>query len=138
MKSHLLYLTMSFQCDTELRENQSSDLPANAPEHQKEASPPPVPEIVIGEGGESGDIVPGKSVVFATLEVCLCVLVRHLPSLNPAIPSSGLAVTAIKVNRAKISEDINSLIATALQIIAELPMLCSPKGMHRLTTFYFF
>ncbi len=31
---------------------------------------------LLGEGGESGSIEPGKSVAFATLEVCLCILVR--------------------------------------------------------------
>jgi len=29
---------------------------------------------LLGEGGESGSIEPGKSVAFATLEVCLCIL----------------------------------------------------------------
>jgi hypothetical protein len=129
LNTSTLYMTLLSV--TELREDHCEDLPANA-EHQKEPSPPPPPEALkeIGEGGESGDIIAGKSVVFATLEVCLCVLVRHLPSLNPAIPTSGLAVTAIKVNRAKISSTVNGLIATSLQILADLPSLCSPKGEH--------
>ncbi len=35
------------------------------------------------EGGESGEIIPGASVVFATLEVCLCLLVRQHNWLAP-------------------------------------------------------
>ena len=118
---YLLAYALQLLIVTELREDQA-DQPANA-EPQKEATPPRPPEKIIGEGGENGDIIPGKSVVFATLEVCLCVLVRHLPSLNPAIPTSGLAVISIKVNRAKISDTVNRLISTA-----DLPNLCSPKG----------
>ena len=30
---------------------------------------------LLGEGGAEGEIEPGKSVAFATLEVCLCILV---------------------------------------------------------------
>jgi hypothetical protein len=32
---------------------------------------------------------PGKSVVFAALEVCLCALLRQIPSLNPQAPATG-------------------------------------------------
>ena len=43
------------------------------------------PELdLLGEGGSSGDIVAGHSVVFALLEVCLCLLTKLVPSLNPA------------------------------------------------------
>ncbi|ESO02529.1 hypothetical protein HELRODRAFT_155831 [Helobdella robusta] len=41
------------------------------------------------------EIIPGKSLVFATLEVCLCVLVRHIPSLNPAIPSLSSSTSSL-------------------------------------------
>lgn len=36
-----------------------------------------------GEGETEGRIHQGKSIVFATLEVCMCVLVRQFPSINP-------------------------------------------------------
>ena len=42
---------------------------------------------LLGEGGADGHVEPGRSVVFATLEVCLCVLVRHYPDLSPRAAS---------------------------------------------------
>ena len=36
---------------------------------------------LLGEGGSDGLIEPGKSVSFASLEVCLCILVR-LPAIH--------------------------------------------------------
>ena len=44
----------------------------------------------VGEGGAGGDeMEAGKSVVFATLEVCLCALLRQIPALNPQAPQTG-------------------------------------------------
>lgn len=80
---------------------------------------------VLGEGGETGHIIPGKSVVFASLEVCLCVLVRHIPALNPAIPQTGFQQP---YKGGAFTDDVNNLITTCLQVMAQLPNLCSPKG----------
>lgn len=82
--------------------------------------------VDIGDGGESGHIVPGKSVAFATLEVCLCVLVRHMPALNPSIPTTGFQISSLR--QTAFSEATNQLLAAALQIMTDLPMLCSPSG----------
>ena len=51
---------------------------------------------LLGEGGLDGVLTPGKSVTFAALEVCLCVLVRHYPELSPraANLSSAAALRA--------------------------------------------
>ena len=54
---------------------------------------------LLGEGGDDGHIEPGRSVVFATLEVCLCVLVRHYPDLSPRAASIN-SVMAMQVRRA--------------------------------------
>lgn len=43
-----------------------------------------------GEGQESGGLVPGRSLVFGALELCLCVLVRKLPQLSPTLAGTGL------------------------------------------------
>ena len=83
-------------------------------------------EIVIGEGGESGEITPGKSLVFATLEVCLCVLVRHVPTLNPS-PGAG-KLTPQSNGPVKLNASASHLVGSAMQIMVELPVLCSPKG----------
>ena len=55
----------------------------------KESAPPP--GFDVGEGGANGDeMEAGKSVVFATLEVCLCALLRQIPALNPQAPQTGI------------------------------------------------
>lgn len=97
----------------------------------------------IGDGGESGEIVPGKSHACAVLEVCLCLLVRQIPSLNP---SENARLTAEQMQRQwgggggatgagstingcyKIGEDNGVLVTAALRCLIDLPKMCSPKG----------
>lgn len=81
----------------------------------------------VGEGGISGEITPGSSVVFATLEVCLCVLVRHLPSLNPTILSSSPTSTSV-FKQSGFGEQTIQLLSDVLRVLADLPSLCSPPG----------
>ncbi|PIK54391.1 putative HEAT repeat-containing protein 5B [Apostichopus japonicus] len=78
-----------------------------------------------GEGGESGEIAPGKSVVFAALEVCLCLLVRQLPALNPSITSHAAMQNYSK--NAGLSEEASAVICGTIGTLTELPSLCSPK-----------
>lgn len=89
---------------------------------------------LLGEGGESGNVVPGKSVVYAVLEVCLCLFVRQIPSMNP---STTLRLTnehlqnQIKVNAngtITLADDNSLLVASALQCLENLTQLCSPLG----------
>ena len=82
---------------------------------------------VVGEGGESGDILAGKSVVFASLEVILVVFVQYIPALNPKSGSSppGSSPPATDLT---VTEDMSALISSALQCIPMLPTLCSPAG----------
>ncbi len=83
----------------------------------------------LGEGGESGDIIPGQSLVYALLEVCLCVLVRQLPQLSPTLASTpGLALVVQKGANSGLTEESATLIGKALSILCDLPSLCSPKG----------
>lgn len=42
-----------------------------------------------GEGRDTGGLVPGRSLVFGALELCLCVLVRKLPQLSPKLAGTG-------------------------------------------------
>ena len=79
----------------------------------------------LGEGGEKGDIIPGKSLVFATLEVCLCALIRHIPGLNPSMPSTGFQ---LPVTQIWSKEDACQLVSAVLLVLADLPALCSPRG----------
>ncbi|XP_058396739.1 HEAT repeat-containing protein 5A isoform X2 [Diceros bicornis minor] len=78
-----------------------------------------------GEGKDTGGLVPGKSLVFATLELCVCILVRQLPELNPKLTGSpGVKATKPQM----LSEDGSRLVSAALVILAELPAVCSPEG----------
>lgn len=79
-----------------------------------------------GEGKDTGGLVPGKSLVFATLELCVCILVRQLPGLNPKLTGSpGVKATKPQM----LSEDGSRLVSAALVILSELPAVCSPEGM---------
>lgn len=42
-----------------------------------------------GEGHDTGGLVPGRSLVFGALELCLCVLVRKLPQLSPKLAGNS-------------------------------------------------
>lgn len=79
-----------------------------------------------GEGKDTGGLVPGKSLVFATLELCVCILVRQLPQLNPKLTCSP-AVPPGK--HLLLSEDGSRLVAAALVILSDVPAICSPEGM---------
>lgn len=78
-----------------------------------------------GEGKDTGGLVPGKSLVFAALELCVCILVRQLPELNPKLTGS-LGVKAAKPQ--VLAEDGSRLVSAALVILSELPAVCSPEG----------
>uniref|UniRef100_A0A8C6RN45 HEAT repeat containing 5A n=2 Tax=Nannospalax galili TaxID=1026970 RepID=A0A8C6RN45_NANGA len=78
-----------------------------------------------GEGKGTGGFVPGKSLVFAALELCVCILVRQLPELNPKLTGSP-GVKAAKPQM--LSEDGSGLVSAALAILTGLPAVCSPEG----------
>ncbi|XP_029454843.1 HEAT repeat-containing protein 5A isoform X1 [Rhinatrema bivittatum] len=78
-----------------------------------------------GEGRDTGGLVPGKSLVFAALELCLCILVRQLPQLNPKLSGSP----GCKLGKPQaLSEDGSQLVSAALVILTDLPSICSPEG----------
>lgn len=81
---------------------------------------------LLGEGEESGELTPGKSLVFAVLEVCLCLLVRQIPALNP---NPGGATAILSQKGYVPSEESGKLIALSLNIMESLPTLCSPQGI---------
>ncbi|UYV80545.1 HEATR5B [Cordylochernes scorpioides] len=73
-----------------------------------------------GEGGETGDLLPLKSLVFALLENCLCVVLRHLPQLGtrPGPP----------VVRPLPGPAPRGLMTACLDLLGLAPELCSPAG----------
>ncbi|XP_050067874.1 HEAT repeat-containing protein 5B [Anopheles maculipalpis] len=88
----------------------------------------------LGEGGEEGEILPGKSLVYAVLEVVLCLLARQIPGMNPS-QSTRVANEQLQRQLAqaqngliKLGDDNSLLVASAIQSLNELPSLCSPLG----------
>uniref|UniRef100_A0A3Q3XJ80 HEAT repeat containing 5A n=1 Tax=Mola mola TaxID=94237 RepID=A0A3Q3XJ80_MOLML len=49
-----------------------------------------------GEGRDTGGLIPGRSLVFGALELCLCVLVRKLPQLCPKLAGTSPTGTGRK------------------------------------------
>lgn len=107
--------------------------------------PQSVLEVVqtLGEGGPTGDLPPGKSVVFACLEACVCLLVRRYPALAPArLPhrprGPGAAAPSAHPQPAKgLGAHADALLVKTLSAMSELPSLTSPHGeslTHRLYT----
>ncbi|TSW08333.1 HEAT repeat-containing protein 5A [Bagarius yarrelli] len=82
-----------------------------------------VPEF--GEGQDTGGLVPGKSLVFGVLQLCLCALLRKLPQLSPRLAGSPRGPGGIA---ASLSDCDCRQITLALQVLSELPSICSPAG----------
>ncbi|XP_059376452.1 HEAT repeat-containing protein 5A isoform X2 [Carassius carassius] len=86
-----------------------------------------VPEF--GEGRDTGGLVPGKSLVFGALELCLCTLVRKLPQLSPKLAGSP---TGRGGQTCFLSNTDCRLVTSALAILSELPSICSPEVLYLL------
>uniref|UniRef100_A0A671MKD1 HEAT repeat-containing protein 5A n=1 Tax=Sinocyclocheilus anshuiensis TaxID=1608454 RepID=A0A671MKD1_9TELE len=95
----------------------------NEKRHSAEAEKETVPEF--GEGRDTGGLVPGKSLVFGALELCLCTLVRKLPQLSPKLAGSP---TGRGGQTCFLSNTDCRLVTSALAILSELPSICSPEG----------
>nr|XP_054484708.1 HEAT repeat-containing protein 5B isoform X2 [Agelaius phoeniceus] len=80
--------------------------------------------LALGEGGESGGLVPGKSLVFAAMELLMFILVRHMPHLSSKVSDSPSHVAA----KSHLSEESARLVAATVNILSDLPSLCSPAG----------
>ena len=83
-----------------------------------------VPEF--GEGRDTGGLVPGRSLVFGALELCLCVLVRKLPQLGPKL--AGTSPSGPGGSVWTLTDSDCGLVTSALAILSDLPSICSPEG----------
>uniref|UniRef100_A0A7N6C451 HEAT repeat-containing protein 5A n=1 Tax=Anabas testudineus TaxID=64144 RepID=A0A7N6C451_ANATE len=79
-----------------------------------------------GEGRDTGGLIPGRSLVFGALELCLCVLVRKLPQLSPKL--AGTSTTGSGGSVRSLTDGDCRLVASALCVLSELPSICSPEG----------
>ncbi|XP_004627775.1 HEAT repeat-containing protein 5B [Octodon degus] len=80
--------------------------------------------VVLGEGGDSGGLIPGKSLVFATMELLMFILVRHMPQLSTKMSDSPTHLST----KTQLSEESARLVAATVTILSDLPSLCSPAG----------
>ncbi|RXM97146.1 HEAT repeat-containing protein 5B [Acipenser ruthenus] len=80
---------------------------------------------MLGEGGDTGGLVPGKSLVFAAMELLVFILVRHLPQLNTKVMDSP---SHMPYKPQRLPEESARLVAATVTILADLPSLCSPDG----------
>ncbi|XP_047459328.1 HEAT repeat-containing protein 5B isoform X2 [Mugil cephalus] len=81
--------------------------------------------LSLGEGGDTGELVPGKSLVFAAMELLVFIVVRHLPQLNTRVKESP---SHVPLRPQRLPEESARLVANTVSILAELPSLCSPAG----------
>ncbi|XP_008312892.1 HEAT repeat-containing protein 5A isoform X2 [Cynoglossus semilaevis] len=79
-----------------------------------------------GEGRDTGGLIPGRSLVFGALELCLCVLIRKLPQLSPKLAGTSQSGPAGSVW--SLSDTDCQQVASALGVLSELPSICSPEG----------
>ncbi|XP_029305906.1 HEAT repeat-containing protein 5B isoform X2 [Cottoperca gobio] len=82
----------------------------------------------LGEGADTGELVPGKSLVFAAMELLVFVLVRHLPQLNARVKESPSHSVSVPLRPQRLPEESARLVANTVSILAELPSLCSSAG----------
>ncbi|EDV91239.1 HEAT repeat-containing protein 5B isoform X2 [Drosophila grimshawi] len=83
------------------------------------------------ELGEGSVMQPGSSHVYAVLEVCLCLFVRQIPSLNPSKQCNLQMDYAYARNASFFSvlgDDNGRLVAIGLQCVEQLLELCTPSG----------
>ncbi|KAG8123478.1 hypothetical protein E2320_019060 [Naja naja] len=78
----------------------------------------------LGEGGDSGGLVPGKSLVFAAMELLMFILVRHMPHLSTKMSDSP----SHSFSKIQLPEESARLVAATVAILSDLPTLCSPAG----------
>ncbi|XP_054861607.1 HEAT repeat-containing protein 5A isoform X4 [Amphiprion ocellaris] len=79
-----------------------------------------------GEGRDTGGLIPGRSLVFGALELCLCVLVRKLPQLSPKL--AGTSPTGCGSSAWTLTDSDCRLVSSAVSVLSELPSICSPEG----------
>lgn len=79
----------------------------------------------MGEGGPTGDLPPGKSLVFACLEVCVCLAVRRLPGLNPRKQEGAVGVIGVPRG---LGVHGDALLVSTLAAMGDLTALTSPQG----------
>jgi len=72
------------------------------------------------------DVTPGSSFVFSCLEVCLSIIVRHIPAINSNLVTSSVYQTSsLKYTN---QQEMTQAVCAVLNVIEQLPSLCSQNG----------
>lgn len=113
------------QRDANVKPKQPAD---NANENDVDESAATAETVELGEGSV---MQPGNSHVYAVLEVCLCLFVRQIPSLNPSKQTNLQMDYAYAKNASFFSvlgDENGALVASGLQCVEQLLDLCTPSG----------
>uniref|UniRef100_A0A914GR10 HEAT repeat-containing protein 5B n=1 Tax=Globodera rostochiensis TaxID=31243 RepID=A0A914GR10_GLORO len=82
-----------------------------------------------GGEGEEGVFDPRHSLVFAVLEVCMCVLTRQIPQINTVQAKSRLLMTPLRGQRGgRLSAESDELIHSVVVLLPHLLNLCCSEG----------
>uniref|UniRef100_A0AAX7UN42 HEAT repeat-containing protein 5A n=1 Tax=Astatotilapia calliptera TaxID=8154 RepID=A0AAX7UN42_ASTCA len=73
-----------------------------------------------GEGRDTGGLVPGHSLVFGALELCLCVLVRKIPQLSPKLAGTSPIGKEMDGNREGSVSILPTVLYLLLGVLREL------------------
>ncbi|CAD5225791.1 unnamed protein product [Bursaphelenchus okinawaensis] len=92
----------------------------------KEKNPENSDEYFDGFDSASGKIKHTTSLTFATLEVCLCVLVRQIPQINSELTKGRQPIHHRKYSR--LPYESAELIKKAIDLLNEVPSLSSERG----------
>uniref|UniRef100_A0A0N4ZQI2 HEAT repeat-containing protein 5B n=1 Tax=Parastrongyloides trichosuri TaxID=131310 RepID=A0A0N4ZQI2_PARTI len=84
--------------------------------------------LYIGMEGENGCFDTKRSLAFALLEFCLCLLVRQIPQINTALMNSKTMTPLHFRKYAKLPNEGHELIKVALQLLSQIPHLCHYRG----------
>ncbi|CDW52161.1 HEAT repeat containing protein 5B [Trichuris trichiura] len=79
------------------------------------------------EGADSGAFKIRNSLVYASLEVILCLLVRQAPKISPTVAKSKTFLAQRK-SSTLLSHQSQQLMITAVGCLSKLPALCSEAG----------
>uniref|UniRef100_A0A7E4VHX8 HEAT repeat-containing protein 5B n=1 Tax=Panagrellus redivivus TaxID=6233 RepID=A0A7E4VHX8_PANRE len=99
-------------------------------------------ETAVYQGYPGGEGIDGfdssTSLTFATLEIALCLLVRQIPQINSALMKSKSSAPLHFRKYARLPSEACELVRLGVQLLVQIPELCSPEGSIVLlpTVFY--
>uniref|UniRef100_A0AC35TKS7 DUF3730 domain-containing protein n=1 Tax=Rhabditophanes sp. KR3021 TaxID=114890 RepID=A0AC35TKS7_9BILA len=84
--------------------------------------------VYVGNEGSDGTFDTKQSLVFALLEVSLCLLVRQIPQINTALMNSKNKTPLHFRKYTRLPFEAHELIQLSLNLLGQIPGLCHEKG----------